>query len=361
MKKWAIRVGIIFVIILIGIAVFIFLEETDKSVVKTYVRNKNLPTVRADWQGTPLDEKNRFVNHEFPFLPSPLDLLKWQTSKNPQREEKLNDTKRLQIFNADDFLQSEKDGIIWLGHAAFFIRLNGKNILIDPVFGNPRFIRKYLDFPSPVEKIRQLDYVLVSHDHRDHCDETTLKEIARKFPEAKFYGGLRMDELFKTWFANEAQGAGWFQQFKLSDEKIKIFFLPVRHWCRRGLADTNHRLWGGFVIQGEGKTIYFGGDSGYGSHYRETGEIFPEIDYFLIGIGAYKPRWFMEANHNSPEDAVQAFIDSKAKTLVPMHYGTFDLSDEPPSEPLRLLQEEAEKHNLSDKLKPLNINESIIF
>lgn len=361
MKKWAIRVGIIFVIILIGIAVFIFLEETDKSVVKTYVRNENLPTVRADWQGTPLDEKNRFVNHEFPFLPSPLDLLKWQTSKNPQREEKLNDTKRLQIFNADDFLQSEKDGIIWLGHAAFLIRLNGKNILIDPVFGNPRFIRKYLDFPSPVEKIRQLDYVLVSHDHRDHCDETTLKEIARKFPEAKFYGGLRMDELFKTWFPNEAQGAGWFQQFKLSDEKIKIFFLPVRHWCRRGLADTNHRLWGGFVIQGAGKTIYFGGDSGYGSHYRETSEIFPEIDYFLIGIGAYKPRWFMEANHNSPEDAVQAFIDSKAKTLVPMHYGTFDLSDEPPNEPLRLLQEEAEKHYLSDKLKPLNINESIIF
>ena len=82
---------------------------------------------------------------------------------------------------------------------------------------------------------------------------------------------------------------------------------------------------------------------------------------FLIGIGAYKPRWFMEANHNSPEDAFKGFVDSKAKTLVPMHYGTFDLSDEPPNEPLRILKEEMQKQNLSDKLKPLNINESIIF
>ena len=361
MKKWLVRIGIFLTIVFIGLAVFILVDANDKAVIKTYARNENLLTIKPDWQGTPVDEKGRFVNAEFSFLPRISEILKWQLSSNPQKQEKLNDTERLQVLDATEFLNSEKDGIIWLGHASFFIRLNSKNILIDPVFGSPSFIKKYVDFPSPIAKLKKVDYVLISHDHRDHCDENTIKEIAKKFPEARFYGGLRMDELFKTWIPNEAQSAGWFQQFKLPDEKIKITFLPVRHWCQRGIADTNHRLWGGFIISGASKTIYFGGDSGYGNHYKKTAELFPEIDYFLIGIGAFKPRWFMEAVHNSPEDAMKAFIDSKAKTLVPMHYGTFDLSDEPPSEPLRLLKEDAKKNNLSEKLKPIQINESIIF
>jgi L-ascorbate metabolism protein UlaG (beta-lactamase superfamily) len=159
---------------------------------------------------------------------------------------------------------------------------------------------------------------------------------------------------------NEVETAGWFQEFR-TGENVKIAYVPVRHWCRRGLFDTNARLWGGFVISGAGKNIYFGGDSGFGSHYRETAEVFGPLDYFIIGIGAYEPRWFMQANHNNPADAFQGFIDARAKTLVPMHYGTFDLSDEPPNEPLKLLKEEAGKRNLSDKLRPLAINESFYF
>lgn len=363
MKKWLKRIAAIFGLILTGLAALILLNENDKSVIKTYARNENLPTVKNDWQGTPVDEKNRFVNHEFPFLPKISDLLKWQLSANPFRKEKENDRERLAVLDPADFLSGEKDGILWLGHASFFIRIAGKNILIDPVFGAPPFVKTYVDTPSPINKIGRVDYVLISHDHRDHCDEKSIKQIAEKFPNAKFYSGLRMDALLKDWVkeTNEIQTAGWFQQFKLPDETLKIYFLPTRHWAQRGLFDTNERLWGAFMIQTNSQTIFFGGDSGYGSHYKEIAALSPEIDYALIGIGAFEPRWFMKPNHANPADAAQAFVDLRAKIMIPMHFGRFDLSDEPPSAPLELLKKAAAEMNLSGQLKPLNVNESLFF
>ena len=363
MKKWILRIGGAFGVILLGIAAAIIWSEFDYSVIKKRVKNENLTTIKPDWQGTPVDQNGRFVNQEFPYLPSMIDVLKWQLSANPQKKEKQNDRSPLGIKDASAFLNSNENGIIWFGHASFLIRVNGINILTDPVFGEPSFIKKYVDTSSPLPKIKKLDYVLISHDHRDHLDETTIHNITEKFPEAKFLTGLRMENLLDDWKkeSNEIQTAGWYQQFSISSENLKIYFTPVRHWSRRGLFDSNEKLWGGFIIESEAATIYFGGDSGYSIHYKQLAEVFPEIDYFLIGIGAYKPRWIMKPNHNSPEDALKAFQDSGAKYLVPMHYGTFDLSDEPPSEPLRLLREKASEMNINDKIKMLNINENLIF
>ncbi len=363
MKKWFFRfIGLLAVIFGI-IAVLIIIGETDKAVVEKYVKNENLPTVKENWNGTPVDQKERFVNTEFPFLPSTVDLLKWRFGTNPQEEEKKNDTFKLNIQNPDEFLNSETGGILWLGHASVLIRLEGKIILLDPVFGTPSFIDRYFELPSPLEKIRRVDYVLITHDHRDHLDEPTIKAIAKKFPEAKFFAGLASEDLLNDWTGDEkrVQTAGWYQQFSFGDDNLKITFIPVRHWSRRGLFDTNKRLWGGFIIQGASKTIYHGGDSGYGAQYAEMAEVFPEIDYFIIGIGSYAPRWFMEANHNDPDDVLKAFLDSKAKILVPVHYATFNMSDEPPGEPLRRLKENVEKNNLNDRFKPLDIYESIEF
>jgi L-ascorbate metabolism protein UlaG (beta-lactamase superfamily) len=363
MKKWLIRIvaGLLITVVVVLTSAFV-LEKIDQTVAVKYAKNENLKTLKVDWPGVPVDEKGRFVNHEHPFLPSTIELLKWQLGEKPLKEAKQNDTARLEVKDPAEFLQSERDGILWLGHASVYIRLNGVTILIDPVFGTPSFVNRLVAVPNPLDKIKKLDYVLVSHDHRDHCDETTLTDIARKFPNAKFLAGLGMEDLLNEWKtdSNAVETAGWFQEFT-TVENVKIAFVPVRHWCRRGLLDTNKRLWGGFVISGAGKKIYFGGDSGFGSHYRETAEVFGPIDYFVVGIGAYEPRWFMKPNHNNPADAFQAFLDARGKTLVPMHYGTFDLSDEPPNEPLKLLKEEAAKQNLSDKLKPLAINESIYF
>jgi len=356
------KIGALILLALIGfLTTVIFLSERDKAVIVDYVNDRNLAVIKNDWRGTPVDKKGRFVNHEFPFLPKVSDMLKWQLGARPQKQEKEADTQRLEIKDPSEFLSSEADGILWFGHASFLIRLNGVNILLDPVFGEPSFITRLVSPASPLEKLRTVDYILVSHDHRDHCDETTIKQLAEKFPAAKILVGLRMDELLSDWTSskNEIQTAGWYQQFILPTNKVKISFLPVRHWSRRGLFDTNERLWGGFVIEGAGKTVYFSGDSGYGSHYAELAELFPKIDYFIIGIGAYQPNWFMRANHNSPSEAFQGFLDSKADALIPMHFGRFDLSDEPPSEPLRLLKEKAAEANLADRIKNLQINESL--
>ena len=361
MKKWLRRIGIVILFVIGLLLLTAAWSEIDTAKMTGYKRNDELPTIRPGWPGTPVDQKDRFMNDEFPFLPSSVELLKWKAGGNEFADEKAADTARLEVRDPRPFLESDEDGILWLGHASFYIRLGGIGILTDPIFGKPPLVTRYVDVPSPLEHIQRVDYVLLSHDHRDHMDETTLRAIAEKFPHAKFLAGLRSDDVLNKWKTptNPVQTAGWFQEYALSDERLKVFFLPVRHWSRRGLFDTNWRLWGGYVIQTEKATIYFGGDSGYGRHYREVAELFPKIDYFLIGIGAYEPRWFMEPNHNNPADVVRAFLDIKARFLVPMHYGTFDLSDEPPSQPLSQLKEHAEKNGVSDRLKAITINESL--
>ena len=362
MKKWLSRIGVMLLLIVVILTALVLWSDQDEQIPNGRIKNDALSTIKPGWEGNLIDHRERFINEEFPFLPKMRDLLAWQASGNKFKEEKQNDAARLEVRDPSAFLASEQDGILWLGHASFFIRLNGVSILTDPIFDTPRFVRRYVDVPSQMEKIRKVDYVLVSHDHRDHTDEASLRKIAEKFPNATFITGLRMDDILNEWKtpSNPIKTAGWFQQYDTAGP-VKIFFVPVRHWSRRGLFDTNRRLWGSFVIQSERVTIYFGGDSGYGRHYREIGELFPNIDYFLIGIGAYEPRWFMEPNHNNPGDVIKAFRDSGARTLVPMHYGTFDLSDEPPSQPLKLLLAEAEAAEIGDKLRVVAINEGLAF
>ena len=124
------------------------------------------------------------------------------------------------------------------------------------------------------------------------------------------------------------------------------------------MSDENKRLWGAFLIRSKDKTIYFSGDTGYGSHFKEVKELFGNIAVAIIGIGAYKPEWFMHPNHVSPQDAVKGFHEVGAKIFIPMHYGTFDISDEPVGEPLRIVEALERENKIQGKVKALSLGES---
>ena len=328
----------------------------------SYTSNPNLLNIKLpfEWKGTPTDEKGRFVNLEFPFVDSFLEVLKWQFQKNPQKQEKEHDKWRPDVVFDSGFLESDKDCIVWLGHASFFIRLAGISILIDPVFFNVSLIKRLSPLPVSPDKFKSLDYILVSHDHRDHCDEKSIRLLAMNNPQATWLTGLQMDTVLKNFTgSSKIQAAGWYQRFH-TDARLKICYVPSRHWGRRFLTDTNVRLWGGYVIEGAGKTIYFGGDSGYDSHFADIAKIFPDIDVAMLGIGAYKPEFFMAQSHTSPIGALKAFHDTKAKTMIPMHYGTFDLADEPVGDPLRILKKAAGDEIADGRIHLLKVGEMVL-
>jgi L-ascorbate metabolism protein UlaG (beta-lactamase superfamily) len=343
---------------------YITSDDKYKPMITSFTSNPKLKTILPPerWKGTPVDEKGLFANHEFPFWPKFGDVWKWQTTANPDKTAKKTETFKLQIHKGDSWLTAKEDMIVWLGHASYFIRLAGKTLLIDPVLGDLSFmVKRISELPVAPEKLANMDYILLSHDHRDHADEASMKLIAPLNKNAKYLTSLKLDTLLGEWTGSkDIQAAGWYQEYE-TDESLKITFVPTRHWCRRGLTDTNQILWGGFVIQGAGKTIYFGGDTGYGSHLKEVKEIFGEIDFYLVGVGAYKPEWFMSPSHMSPQSAVKAANEMEAKTMIPMHYGTFDLSDEPTGEPYRILQDLEKSGKIKGKLHLAEVGEVIVI
>ena len=342
-------------------AAYMYLDDQNiKTVLSSYTSNNQLKTIHPDWKGSPLDQNGRFMNHEFPFTHKFGTAFKWMLSPNPQAAEKKRDTWRIEVVKNDKILTDPNDKIVWLGHASFYLQIANKKILIDPVFGTLAVGRRYSEMPIDPSKFRDIDYVLVSHAHYDHCDKDSIKLLAKQNTKTKILTGLRLDKLLGEWCQNPIQAAGWYQTYTLADD-IDICYVPSRHWANRGILDVNTTLWGGFVIKIGNKTVYFGGDSGYGSHFKDIGALFPNIDVALIGAGAYSPAWFMAPNHQSPQDALQAFKDSRAKVFVPFHYGTFDAADEPLGEPETILKNQQKEGKIGEELRILKLGEPLFF
>ncbi len=236
----------------------------------------------------------------------------------------------------------EDNTLVWLGHSTFVLTLAGKKIIFDPVFWNIPFVQRKSRLPISPHKITDIDLLLLSHDHYDHADKRSVKTLARCNPHLEIIAGLGFGPLLHKWAPHaKINEIGWYQQIEFGD--LKITFLPSHHWGKRSALDSAKRLWGAFMIEGNGIKIYFSGDTGFAEHFQEVQDIFGDVDYTIIGIGAYKPRWFLERNHISPYEALRAAKIMGSKVTIPMHYGTFKLSQEPMFDPPIVFEAEARR------------------
>ncbi|MCD4813150.1 MBL fold metallo-hydrolase [bacterium] len=316
------------------------------------MNNPKLKTIKNGYQGNPISRKRFHGPYTSNVGKSFLPILKWKLSKNPRGQAKKTDTFRLQVLKPGPLPASDQNYLLWLGHASFLLQLGGKTILIDPCLSTSPFYKRYVDAPMEAGQI-QADYLLVSHVHYDHLDKATLQALPGKNTLALL--PLRVGRLVKKMNPRiHIQEAGWYQQFE-TDGDVEIYFLPARHWNRRGPNDLNRFLWGSYIIRYQDITLYFAGDTGYDTHFKEIRALFPKIDYALLPIAAYDPAFVMQDNHMNPAEAVQAFLDLEAKICIPMHYGTFDLTDEPPGEPLQWFLKEIKSHNLNQQVRVMDI------
>lgn len=327
-----------------------------------HINNPELKTILPDWKGNPVGS-GRFIDPHKRFGGTFKKFLQWKSQKNEKAEAKKNDKWRLTVRKGNEFLKQENDCIVWLGHASFFLQLKGKRILIDPVFGRiSGIVPRYSELPCAVEDFTNIDYVLLSHAHRDHCDKTSLQKIFAQNKSATLLTSLNTGKLVSGWIDDlHFQEAGWYQQFNLKEENLRITFLPTQHWSNRYMHDINRTLYGSFMIEADGLNIFFNGDSGYCSYPKQIGELFPNIDVAMIGVGAYHPPLMMKDVHTNPYEAVQIFHDLKAKTFIPMHYGTFDLADEPLGEPYRVLKKLEEEKKINGELRLLEVGENFLL
>ena len=309
----------------------------------TYIKNDKLETIHPDWPGNPIKgDTFQYLSKANSFKPSWLKILRWGITPNPQRAAKKKAAKEwsLPVKQLDQLPNLAEDCVIWLGHASFLIQLNGIRIITDPMFYRMPGFKRYTDSPILLEKLLNIDYILLSHDHRDHCDKKSLQKLFQ-FNTPAILTSLRMGTVIKSWLKDdvEIQEAGWYQRYNLFNSNLRITYLPSRHWCRRGTTDFNLRLWGSFMIETPEQVIYFGSDSGYGNHFKQIGSVFPKIDLAMLGIGAYKPRFMMKESHTNPPEAKKAFEQLGARRMIPMHFGTYDLSNEPMNEPYFWIQQ----------------------
>ena len=245
----------------------------------------------------------------------------------------------LEKFKDDDY-------IVWIGHATFLIKLGETTIITDPVFsknagplifGPKRYVKPALD----LKEIPKTDVFLLTHNHYDHQDMSTIRSFPYK--DTKVLLPLKLGKYFQRY--KDVNEMDWYDEIKINDD-LKITLLPAVHWSKRSLTDTNKTLWGNFLIEYKNKKILFACDTGYGNIYKELGEKYGPIDLSMINIGAYdfRPMFEKSIYHTTPEEALEIAQDLKSKKVLGTHWGTFVLSLEPIMEPPVRFKNSAEKY-----------------
>jgi L-ascorbate metabolism protein UlaG (beta-lactamase superfamily) len=245
--------------------------------------------------------------------------------------------------------------LTWIGHASWLVQLAGKNVLIDPIWAAAiSGVVKRNGAPGlRLEDLPPIDLVLVTHNHRDHMDEPTL----RKFTAAQAVVPLGLGPAMKKLGYSRVTELDWWQTFAL--EALTVHFVPSQHWSRRGLTDANDTLWGGFVLSAGGVSVYHSGDTAWFEGFKLIAERVGHVDVALLPIGAYQPEWFMRRQHMNPEDALRAFRDLKARRMLAMHWGTYQLTDEWLGEPPLKLRELLAGAADADRVTVVRIGETV--
>jgi L-ascorbate metabolism protein UlaG (beta-lactamase superfamily) len=279
----------------------------------------------------------------------PADLLKWKLGSRGDKPAPDGFVLPHRAYDKS-LVESGRASLTWIGHASFLLVLGGLRILVDPILAPALGIagigpNKRLVAPGiPLDDLGDVDVILITHNHRDHLDDYTLSRILAKHAVHPGKLGKKHAPLRPRFVVPQGNGAivaklgagaidelEWWQSVRIG--QVEITLVPARHWSMRMPWDRNEALWGGFVIRGPEATAYHSGDTGFWDGFAEIGKRAEKIDFAMLPIGAYAPRWFMEPQHMCPEEAMQASEMLGARTFVAMHWGTYKLTDEPLGEP----------------------------
>ncbi len=320
-----------------------FLKQFGGKVTKAL---KEKYSISKHWDGAKFNNlEETTMNISFQDMPG---LIRKQLRGRNDRAPKI--TLPIEKFDLDRFTyQSNEVKAIWYGHSALLLRIDQKNILIDPMLGpnaspiapfaTKRFSENTL---SIIDDLPEIDILLFSHDHYDHIDYESFKRLAAKVN--KYFVALGVGRHLVRWGVDPEKITefDWWQNAEIGE--LKITFTPSRHFSGRGVSDRAKSLWGGWVFKTPNHNIYFSGDSGYGSHFEEIGKELGPFDFGFMECGQYNELW--HAIHMYPEEAVQATIDAGVKVAMPVHWGAFSLAMHHWKEPIDRFLAEAKIKNL---------------
>lgn len=234
----------------------------------------------------------------------------------------------------------------WLGHSAVLLEFPGCTVLTDPMLGEiaspipAARLRRWVPVPIATPALPPIDIVLLSHNHYDHLDAPTVRTFAEYQPETTWCVPLRLGKLLRRLGVRRIEEFDWWDERDIGAARVAA--TPAQHFTARGVHDRNATLWCGFTVRVGDRAVFFAGDTARHPEFREIGRRLGPFDLLLLPVGAYEPRWFMRVVHMNPDDALQAYAElAEARTpaMLPIHWGTFKLTDEPMDEPPRLTRE----------------------
>ena len=255
-----------------------------------------------------------------------------------------------------------KPTITWIGHATFLVQIGGLNILTDPNWNDRaspvRFVGPKRIVPPGIrfEHLPKIHAVVISHDHYDHLDERTVRRLISAH-QPRFYVPLGVKPLLTGFGARDVVELDWWES--VTQRGVTFTATPAQHSSGRWLRDQNQRLWAAWAVTTPDNRLFFGGDTGYFTGFKTIGERLGPFDVALLPIGGYSGWGAHHPNHLNPEEAVQVLEDVRAKLLVPMHWGTFELNVEPNREPPDRLFKEAVRRGLEDRMAVLSPGQEI--